>query len=50
MAALVAATSWQPHSIRAAMTGLRKQGHAIQRETIDGATRYMILAAAEPAQ
>lgn len=36
---LIAATGWQAHSIRAAMTGLRKQGHPIQRETIDGATR-----------
>ncbi len=24
-------TSWQPHSIRAAITGLRKKGHEIRR-------------------
>lgn len=47
---LIAATGWQAHSIRAAMTGLRKQGHAIQRETVDGATRYIILALPKAAQ
>ena len=47
---LIAATGWQAHSIRAAMTGLRKQGHAIQRATMDGGTRYLILPTAEPAQ
>lgn len=26
------ATSWQPHSIRAALTGLRKKGITIKRE------------------
>jgi hypothetical protein len=25
------ATAWQAHSIRAALTGLRKKGHVIQR-------------------
>ena len=25
------ATGWQPHSIRAALTGLRKDGHKIER-------------------
>tara|TARA_R110000787_G_scaffold248041_8_gene353621 strand:+ start:1680 stop:1907 length:228 start_codon:yes stop_codon:yes gene_type:complete len=25
------ATGWQPHSVRAALTGLRKKGHAIER-------------------
>ena len=47
---LIAATGWQAHSLRAAMTGLRKQGHAIQRETVDGATRYIILALPKAAQ
>lgn len=27
------ATGWQPHSVRAALTGLRKKGIAIKRET-----------------
>ena len=26
------ATGWQPHSVRAALTGLRKKDHDIQRE------------------
>tara|TARA_B100000965_G_scaffold406790_1_gene448699 strand:+ start:90534 stop:90788 length:255 start_codon:yes stop_codon:yes gene_type:complete len=26
------ATGWQPHSVRAALTGLRKKGHDIRRE------------------
>ncbi len=29
------ATGWQPHSVRAALTGLRKKGHTIER-TKDG--------------
>ncbi len=28
---LVKAIGWQPHSIRAALTGLRKDGHEIER-------------------
>jgi hypothetical protein len=39
---LVTATSWQSHSARAALTGLRKKGHAITREKIDGTSRYRI--------
>lgn len=31
MTALEKATGWQPHSIRAALTGLRKKGHDIGR-------------------
>src|SRR4051812_30562306 len=31
LADLVAATSWQAHTIRAALTGLRKKNHAIER-------------------
>lgn len=29
--ALEKATGWQPHSVRAALTGLRKKGHTIER-------------------
>lgn len=42
---LVAATGWLPHTTRAAMTGLRKKGHAIQRTVIDSVSRYTISAA-----
>ncbi len=38
------ATDWQAHSIRAALTGLRKKGHEIERSGKDtkGATVYRI--------
>ena len=43
IAELMAATGWQEHSIRAALTGLRKAGYLIARERPDdGATRYRI--------
>ena len=43
IADLTAATGWQAHSVRAALTGLRKAGHAIARERFDdGPTRYRI--------
>jgi hypothetical protein len=41
--AIVEATGWQPHTTRAALTGLRKKGHAIRKDKIDGVTRYAIL-------
>ena len=40
LAAIVEATGWLPHTTRAAMTGLRKKGHAIVRTKVDGETRY----------
>jgi hypothetical protein len=39
---LIAVTGWLPHTTRAALTGLRKKGHTIIREKVDGVTRYMI--------
>ena len=42
MADLVAATNWLPHTARAALTGLRKKGHTIIRNKVDGVTRYAI--------
>ena len=32
IADLQKATGWKPHSVRAALTGLRKKGHDVQRE------------------
>ena len=32
LAQLVTATGWKPHSIRAALTGLRKKGVKIERQ------------------
>ncbi|MCW2349165.1 DUF3489 domain-containing protein [Sphingobium sp. B12D2B] len=40
---LIAATGWLPHTTRAALTGLRKKGHAVVRDKIDGATCYLIM-------
>ena len=42
LAEMVEATSWQPHTMRAALTGLRKKGHTITKDKVDGVTRYTI--------
>jgi hypothetical protein len=40
---LAAATSWQKHSVRGALAGtLKKKGHAISSEVLDGVRRYRI--------
>ena len=44
-AELTAATGWLPHTVRAALTGLRKRGLNITYVKIDGVTRYTIAAA-----
>jgi hypothetical protein len=43
---LITATGWLPHTTRAALTCLRKKGHAILRTSRDGATCYRIEAIA----
>ena len=43
MTDLEKATGWQPHSIRAALTGLRKKGHSIERDkNTKGVTIYRV--------
>ncbi len=43
IAQLQKTVGWQPHSLRAALTGLRKKGHAIERgRDAKGITRYCI--------
>lgn len=43
LAEIMAATTWQPHSTRAFLTGLRKKGAALLKETRrDGETSYRI--------
>lgn len=43
IAELRRATGWQAHSVRAALTGLRKRGHAVTREkTADAGTVYRV--------
>ena len=39
---IVKATDWLPHTSRAALTGLRKKGHAIEKSEVEGTTRYQI--------
>jgi Protein of unknown function (DUF3489) len=40
---LTAATGWQSHSVRAVLTGLRKEGRELLRDKDDaGATRYRV--------
>jgi DNA-binding IclR family transcriptional regulator len=45
LAELVDATGWLPHTTRAALTGLRKKGHVLDKSTRDNATCYRIEAA-----
>ena len=41
LAELVAATGWQAHSVRGALAGsLKRKGHAIVSDKIDGERRY----------
>lgn len=47
---LIAATDWQPHSVRAFLSGLRKKGRVLAREPRKGGeAAYRIVAAAEHA-
>ena len=43
---LTSALNWLPHTTRAALTGLRKKGHAVISEKVNGETRYRIQRAA----
>ena len=44
---LAKVTGWQAHSVRGAMAGaLRKKGHAVTSDKVDGVRRYRIV---EPA-
>ena len=45
LSAIVAATSWLPHTVRAVLTGLRKKGHNVARSKTDGETCYAVTAA-----
>jgi hypothetical protein len=46
LTAIVDATGWLPHTARAALTGLRKKGHAIVRDKVDSVTFYSITSVA----
>jgi hypothetical protein len=43
---LTNATDWLPHTTRAAITGVRKSGHDVAKQKVDGVTRYSISGAA----
>lgn len=45
IADLVKATGWQPHSVRGVIAGsLKKKGHLVTSEKIDGVRRYRVVA------
>lgn len=44
LAELIEATDWLPHTTRAALTGLRKKGHVVERGKRGDATCYHIAA------
>lgn len=37
---LATLTNWLPHSTRAYLTGLKKKGHVINSDKVDGVRRY----------
>lgn len=43
---MVEVTGWLSHTTRAALTGLKKKGHVIDKAKVDGVTRYTIAPAA----
>lgn len=43
---LTSATGWQPHSTRAALTGLRKKGCVIEKSKREDATCYRLMESA----
>lgn len=49
LGALVDATGWLPHTVRAALTGLRKRGFMVERSRADGEASVYYIAAATTA-
>lgn len=41
---MIAATGWLPHTTRAALTGLKKRGHGIDSDKIEGVRTYRAVA------
>jgi hypothetical protein len=41
---MVKETAWQPHTTRAALTGLKKKGYTIERSQRDGSSVYRVTA------
>ena len=44
---MVEATGWQPHTVRAAMAGLRKRGYEVERHTEGTTTVWSVKVAAK---
>ena len=44
LAQMIALTGWLPHTTRAALTGLRKSGYAIDSDKVDGLRTYRAVA------
>ena len=47
LAELATFANWLPHSTRAYLTGLRKKGHIIDSDKVDGVRRYRISSSPE---
>ena len=47
---MVATTGWLPHTTRAMLTGLKKKGHALASDKVDGVRRYRVEPGAEARQ
>lgn len=41
---MVEQTAWQKHTVRAALTGLKKKGYAISSDKLDGVRTYRAVA------
>lgn len=41
---MVEATGWLPHTTRAALSGLKKKGHVVTSEELDGVRTYRVAA------
>ena len=41
---LVTATGWLPHTTRAALTGIKRKGHLLSSEKMDGVRTYRVAA------
>ena len=41
---LVMATGWLPHTTRAALTGIKRKGHLLSSEKVDGLRTYRVAA------
>ena len=51
LAEITTVTTWQPHSARAFLSGIRKKGEPLQRDTRrDGTTCYKLMEAPQPPQ